>query len=146
MGPPFHTTESCWDIEPESEPTGRGGRACQSKNKQQGSAQDMPTLCLCACVNVTHFLNVCACAHVGVAQSCHRSRGGGLGVTSKLNGIRVLRGLRDNMRLTDPTKWSIMSLWRNFGSKKIPNPTTVIPLDQWTLQTHMGRGRGYSRL
>lgn len=30
------------------------------------------------------------------------------GNTSKLNGIGALRGLRDNMGLTDPTKWAIM--------------------------------------
>lgn len=37
-----------------------------------------------------------------------------------LNGIGALRGLRDNAGLTDPTKWTIMSQWRNLGSKKDP--------------------------
>lgn len=42
------------------------------------------------------------------------------GDTSMLNGIGALRGLRDNAGLTDPTKWTIMSQWRNLGSKKDP--------------------------
>ena len=49
VGPPFHTTESCWDVEPESESVGRGGRACQSKNKPQVAFRTCP---LCVCVHV----------------------------------------------------------------------------------------------
>lgn len=56
----------------------------------------------------------------------------GVGGVSRLNGIRALSGLQDNAGLTDPTKWAIMPQWRNLGSKKIPNPYPVIPLDQWT--------------
>lgn len=37
-----------------------------------------------------------------------------------LNGIGALRGLRDNTGLTNPTKWTIMSQWRNLESKKDP--------------------------
>lgn len=116
-----------------------------SKYKQaSGSVQDMPSLCLCACVSVTHFLNECVCASVlmYVLHKAATTSGGGRD-TSKLNGTGALRGLRDNTGLTDPTKWPIMSQWRNLGRKKIPNPTTVIPLEQWTHKhTHWGEGEG----
>lgn len=88
---------------------------------------------------------MCVCLHMYMLhKSCHqKQREGGARDTSKLNGIGALRGLRDNTGLTDPTKWPIMSQWRNLGSKKIPNPTTVIPLDQWTRKhTHKGGGGG----
>lgn len=35
-----------------------------------------------------------------------------------------------------------MSQWRSLGSKKIPNPTTVIPPDQWTHKHTRGGERG----
>lgn len=46
------------------------------------------------------------------------------------------------MGLTDPTKWAIMSQRRNLGSKRPQNPTTVIPLDQWTHKHTHGEGEG----
>lgn len=51
------------------------------------------------------------------------------GHTSKLNSTGALQGIWNNTGLTDPTKWPIK---KNLGSKKIPNPTTVSPLDQGT--------------
>ncbi len=85
-------------------------------------------VCVCRCV--------CVCLHTYVLhKAATASRGGD---TSKLNGTGAPSGLQDNTGLTDPTKWLIMSQWRNLGSKKIPNPTQVIPLDQWT-QKHTHR-------
>lgn len=110
-----------------------------SEQKQaSGSVQDMPSLCLCACVSVTR-LPECVCLCTCCTKPPPQAERGD---ASKLNGIGALRGLRDNTGLTDPTKWPIMSQWRNLGSKKIPNPTAVIPLDQWTHKHTHGEGEG----
>lgn len=76
---PFHTTESCWDIEPESESIGKGGCACHSKNKL--NVQGMPSLCLRMCVSVTGFIaSMCMCLHMYVLhKTATTSRGVGGG-------------------------------------------------------------------
>lgn len=96
-------------------------------------------VCMCKCHPFPEC--VCVCLHMYVLHKAATTSKGGRD-TSKLNGIRALWGLRDNTGLTDPTKWPIMSQWRNLGSKKIPNPTTVVPLDQWTHKHTHGEGEG----
>lgn len=60
-----------------------------------------------------------------------------MGDTRQLNGIGTCRGLEDNVRLTDPTKWAITSQRRDLGRERERERKdhqiliVVILLDQW---------------
>lgn len=89
---------------------------------------------------------VCVCLHMYTferklpPQADGGGDGGWLmggGDTSKLHGIGALRGLRDNTGLTDPTKWPIMSQWRNLGSKN-----QILPLSLPWISGHTNTRTG----
>lgn len=67
---------------------------------------------------------------------------GGEGDTRELNGTAALRGLQDNVGLTDPTKWAITSQRRDLGSRKDPKSCRCHSAGSVDTQTYMGRGRG----
>lgn len=83
---------------------------------------------------------VCVFAHVHVAQSCHCEQREG--DTRELNGTGALRGLQDNVGLTDPTKWAITSQWRDLGSRKDPKSCRCHSAGSVDTQTYVGRGHG----
>lgn len=89
---------------------------------------------------------MCVCLHMYVLhKAATASREGG--DTSKLNGIGALWGLRDNTGLTDPTKWPIMSQWRNLGSKIDPKSYHChSPWISRHTNTHTGEEEGYGWL